>query len=101
MQQTTISEQSNLKYISVKDLRQDLASVLDRVALRGETFAVTKFGVLRATINPAVKKLSGDKMDVEESLKQSFGTWKRTDTALALSQQIRARAERRNETLSN
>lgn len=99
MQQFVVPNQDNPELISIKDLRSNLASVLDRVALRGETFMVTKFGISRATIKPVASVSSASESKLKKSLKQSFGAWKRNVSAQTLSQQIRARAERRNETV--
>lgn len=65
----------NYTVISVKDMRNNLSNIIDRVAVGGETFVVTKFGKTRAIISPADKEtMTAERR--EEILKKTFGMWK-------------------------
>ena len=57
--------------MSVKDVRNNFADVLDKVAVAGNTFVVTKFGKPRAMIVPVKNKMI-DKSGIDET----FGAWK-------------------------
>lgn len=82
--------------ISTKELRNQLASVVDRVALRGESFVVTKFGMPRAVLMPVGPTQTASDAEAALILKESFGSWKHRKDALTESRQIRRKAERRN-----
>lgn len=55
--------------LSIKDTRDKLADVINRVAIAGDMFVITKFGQPKAMIVPISKTL--DKSGIEES----FGVW--------------------------
>ena len=61
--------------VSIKDTRNNLANIIDQVAIGQNTFVITKFGKPRAMIIP----VSGKKVSTPD-LDESFGTWsKKTD----------------------
>ena len=87
--------------ITTKDLRNQLASVVDRVSQRGESFVVTKFGKPKAVIRPISKF---EEMPDEKAaliLRESYGSWKNRPDAATLAEQIRRKAERRDEAVSD
>lgn len=55
--------------LSIKDTRDKLADVINRVAIAGDMFVITKFGQPKAMIVPISK--TTDKSGIEES----FGVW--------------------------
>ena len=64
----------NYVNVSIKDTRDNLSEIIERVAIAGETFAVTKFGKLKALITPVTGlKKTGNR---EKILKESFGMWR-------------------------
>jgi len=60
--------------VSIKDTRDNLADIIDRVAVAGESFLVTKFGKVKAMITPMIMVKRGD--NKEKILKSTFGMWK-------------------------
>ena len=85
--------------ISTKDLRNQLASVVDRVALRGESFVVTKFGQPRAMVVPIAKKSNYSVDYAQLVLRESQGIWEdRPETTKSLTRELRLKAERSNKT---
>ena len=60
--------------VSIKDTRDNLADIIDRVAIAGESFLVTKFGKVKALISPFNLNLAVNKK--AKILKDSFGIWK-------------------------
>lgn len=60
--------------VSIKDTRDNLADIIDRVAIAGESFLVTKFGKVKAMITTATMVKTGD--NKEKILKTTFGMWK-------------------------
>jgi len=87
--------------ITTKDLRNQLASVVDRVALRGESFVVTKFGVPRAVIQPISKTEEFSDEQAALIFRESYGSWQNRPDAATLTNQIRRKAESRNEATSS
>lgn len=57
--------------LSIKDTRDKLADVINRVAIAGDTFVITKFGKAKAMIVPVSQAKIGDTSGIEES----FGVW--------------------------
>jgi len=53
-----------MKYqtMSIGQTRANLAEIIEQVSVGGETFAITKFGKLRALITPVDKSLVEDQM---------------------------------------
>jgi len=97
MQSTHVTDAS---HISTKELRDQLASVVDRVALRGESFVITKFGLPRAVIMPVLEEGDSTREHADQVLRKSFGAWKNRPDAAILTRQIRRKAERRDEAVS-
>ena len=61
--------------ISIKDTRNRLAEIINRVSIAGDEFVVTKFGQPKAMIMP-MSKINAQKAVLEET----FGAWRnRTD----------------------
>ena len=60
-----------MQTMSVKDVRSNLAEIIDKVAIAGDTFVVTKFGKPRAMIVP-ISQSKARKAVLEET----FGAWK-------------------------
>ncbi len=58
--------------VSIKQTRDELAELLDRVAFGGEEFVLTRFGKPRAMLVPY--KITGG--DAKYSLDSVFGAWK-------------------------
>ncbi|MDZ7586577.1 MAG: hypothetical protein U0946_02385, partial [Patescibacteria group bacterium] len=57
--------------------RDNLADIIDRVAIAGEAFLVTKFGKVKARIMPVVVVDEKKKIEERESmLDKYFGIWK-------------------------
>jgi len=62
--------------LSIKDTRSKLADVVNRVAISGDVFVITKFGKAKAMIVPISAANMADTSGIEES----FGGWgKRLD----------------------
>lgn len=57
--------------LSIKDTRDKLADVVNRVAIAGDMFVITKFGQPKAMIVP-IPKIKVQKSVLEET----FGAWK-------------------------
>jgi len=87
--------------ITTKDLRNQLASVVDRVALRGESFVVTKFGKPKAVIQPVSKTEELSDEQATLIFRESYGSWQNRPDATTLASQIRRKAERRDEVTSS
>ena len=69
--------------ISIKETRNNLADIVERVALTGQTYIVTKFGKVKAKIVPPEDKESKKKPAIklkdyshQQWLKDTFGMWK-------------------------
>ena len=61
-----------IQTISIKDTRNNLAELVDRVAIAGEEFVLTKFGKPRAMLIPLSKATSLGTTSFDEV----FGAWK-------------------------
>lgn len=57
--------------LSIKDVRNKLADVINQVAIGGDTFVITKFGEPKAMIVP-ISEIKTKKSVLEET----FGAWK-------------------------
>ena len=67
------------KTVTIKEARDNFSEIIEKVAIGGESFIVTKFGKVKAKISP----LDEQKSDVEAMekkrkavLKATFGMWK-------------------------
>ena len=66
----------NLQLISTKELRDNLAEVLEKVAIGQQTFLVSKFGREKALITP-IKNIAKEKKKEKRNLRSLsfYGTW--------------------------
>ena len=48
---------SNVRMVSVKDTRDNLAELLEQVAISGQQFVITKFGKPKAKLSPVEEKI--------------------------------------------
>lgn len=65
-----------LQSISTKDLRDNLAEILERVAIGNEGFIVSKFGKEKALIIPAVAQKTLEATRSEVKKLPIYGMWK-------------------------
>lgn len=69
----------NSTSISIKETRRNLSELIEKVALTGETFLVTKFGKPKALITPVATKMKDNKIKLSV-LADTAGLWaKRKD----------------------
>lgn len=66
----------NLQSISTKELRDNLAEILERVAIGQQSFEVYKFGTIKAVINPPQIKTKEKKKKINFRKLPAFGMWK-------------------------
>lgn len=60
-----------MQTITVKDARNNLADIINQVAIAGKAFVITKFGKPKAMVVPFIKTKPGKKNGIDES----FGAW--------------------------
>ena len=60
-----------MQQVSIKELRDSLADIIDQVAIGGKRFEITKFGKRRAVLSPVKKKKR-----VDFSKLSARGLWK-------------------------
>ena len=65
----------NYTVISIKDMRNKLADIIDKVAVGGETYVVTKFGKRKAILTPVIDE-EMSRAEREVILKETAGIWK-------------------------
>jgi len=65
-----------IQSISAKELRDNLATVLERVAIGQQSFEVYKFGTIKAVINPPQIKTKEKKKKINFRKLPAFGMWK-------------------------
>lgn len=66
------------KTVTIKDTRDNLAEIINRVAVAGDSYIVTKFGKPKAVIGPVgdTAKKTGKKRDAfTDALDKTFGMW--------------------------
>jgi len=66
----------NLQSISTKELRDNLAEILERVAIGQQSFEVYKFGTIKAVINPPQIKAKQKRKVIHFRKLPAFGIWK-------------------------
>lgn len=67
----------NAQIISTKELRDNIAEILEKVAIGKQSFIVAKFGKVKAMLSPTSPTLTTDKKRKKEIiLKETFGIWK-------------------------
>lgn len=66
----------NLQIVSTKYLRDNLAEILEKVAIGGESFQVQKFGRIKAIIVPPQKVKRSKAKKIDFSQFPAFGIWK-------------------------
>lgn len=57
--------------ISIKDTRDNLADIINKVDAVGDSFIITKFGKAKAMIIP----ISQSKLNKSSKIQESFGVW--------------------------
>ncbi|MDP4011680.1 MAG: hypothetical protein Q8P72_05660 [Candidatus Roizmanbacteria bacterium] len=65
-----------IQSISTKELRDNLAEILERVAIGQQSFEVYKFGTIKAVINPPQIKTKEKKKKINFRELPAFGIWK-------------------------
>lgn len=65
-----------IQSISTKELRDNLATILERVAIGQQSFEVYKFGTIKAVINPPQIKTKEKKKKINFRKLPAFGIWK-------------------------
>lgn len=68
----------NLQVISTKELRDNLAEVLERVAIAKQSFLVSKFGREKALIVPVMADMEIKGQETKKNLRNlaAYGMWK-------------------------
>lgn len=66
----------NIQSISTKDLRDNLAEVLEQVAIAHRSFVVEKFGKQKAVINPISTLETKMIKKIDFSKLPAYGIWK-------------------------
>lgn len=68
----------NLEEISTKELRDNLAEVLEKVAIGQQTFLVSKFGRKKAMIVPIANVVGTNRKKQKRDLRNlsAYGMWK-------------------------
>ena len=74
-------QRMNHQTVTTKQIRNNLADIVDQVAVAGKSFVITKFGKKRAMIVP----LQADQTDsaisnFENALHETFGAWDNSST---------------------
>ena len=64
----------NYTSITIKETRENLSELIERVALRGENFLVTKFGKPKAVIMPLGTKDTNCRAKIS-ALEETAGLW--------------------------
>ena len=64
---------TDFQVISTKELRDNLAEILEKVAIAKQSFIVAKFGKQKALINPLPQVKTSQKVDLEKLA--AFGMW--------------------------
>lgn len=68
----------NTPVISAKELRDNIAEILEKVAIGKQSFIVAKFGKVKAMISPVVSSIvEENRKEKEIILKETFGIWKK------------------------
>lgn len=65
-----------IQSISTKELRDNLATILERVAIGQQSFEVYKFGTIKAVINPPQIKTKENEKKINFRKLTAFGMWK-------------------------
>lgn len=65
---------SNLQIISTKELRDNLAEVLEKVAIGKQSFIISKFNKKKALISPLKAQFKKKRIDFKSL--EAFGMWK-------------------------
>lgn len=64
-----------MQTISIKQTRDNLAELIEQVAIGKKTFIITKFGKPKARITPIKKADIKQKSGRKKGLEASFGMW--------------------------
>ena len=64
----------NTQTVTIKELRDNLAQLIEEVAIAGKQIEITKFGKKKAILSPVPVKTKKKKMNL--GLEAAFGMWK-------------------------
>lgn len=88
-----------MKKVSIQKTRENLAEIIDQVAVGGDTFLVTKYNKPKVKIIPYKKKKIAKKK--KQALEAAYGIWKeREDIENGLEYENKMRQERYEKILS-
>ncbi|OGG03629.1 hypothetical protein A2W14_03855 [Candidatus Gottesmanbacteria bacterium RBG_16_37_8] len=62
--------------VTIKELRDNLAQLIEEVAIAGKQIEITKFGKKKAVLVPVAKGKRANKKYVDFSKLPAFGMWK-------------------------
>lgn len=62
--------------VTIKELRDNLAQLIEEVAIAGKQIEITKFGKKKAALVPVEKKKQANKSRVDFGKLPAFGMWK-------------------------
>jgi len=62
--------------VSIKELRDNLAQLIEEVAIAKKRIEITKFGKIKAAIVPILEKPIKDEKKVDWTKLPAFGAWK-------------------------
>ena len=65
-----------MQLISIKDTRDNLAELIEKVAIGKKTFIITKFGKPKAQLVPMGQKNLKSEVRRKKNLEATFGIWK-------------------------
>ena len=66
-----------MQKVTIKEFRDNLADIMEKVSGGGESFLVTKFGKIKALITPVVEKKGTKYINWDSAvLRDSAGIWK-------------------------
>ena len=66
----------NTQTVTIKELRDNLAQLIEEVAIAGKQIEITKFGKKKAVISPIQKAKNTKMRQVDFSKFPAFGMWK-------------------------
>lgn len=71
----------NHQTVTTKQIRDNLADIVDQVAVAGKSFVITKFGKKRAMIVPIQAEQANLAISrFQDAVQQTFGSWKEPQT---------------------
>lgn len=66
----------NTQSISVKDARNQISQILEKVAIAKKSFIITKFGKPKAMVTPVPSEKLNKADEFEKVLRETAGIWK-------------------------